>query len=405
MATTLRLFCVLTRCSAGISLALALLAGPTAEAQTVYALGTLTAPYMGSPAGSQGLVTINVANGVAVGTPTTVAGVAAGQSLVGLDFRPANAQLYALGYDTAAVAPAPNAQLYTLNLTSAAATPVGAAVRLELGRRTARIGLDFNPVADLIRVVSTTRANYRLSPVTGALAGTDTNLAYANGTPATPGIGAVAYTNAFPGATSTTLYAFDELNNGLLSVVNPPNGGVLTAPVTVMFQVPSGTYGIGSPQAIDFDIYANAGLNRNEGFLMEVTAGGSSNFYRFNLSTGLATLVGNTVPAALPFVIRDIAVGIGAPLATAPAALAQLAAVYPNPAQGTATLLLPAALRGNQPAMITVADNLGRPVLTRTLPAGPAETLNLPLVNLTPGIYTILANTAAGRVAKRLAVE
>ncbi|MGY3089474.1 hypothetical protein ACVWYF_002522 [Hymenobacter sp. UYAg731] len=405
MASTLRSFAALVRCSAGISLGLALLAGPAAQAQTVYALGTLTASYLGSPAGSQGLVTINAANGVAVGTPATVAGVAAGQSLVGLDFRPANAQLYALGYDTAALAPAPNTQLYTLDLTSGAATPVGAAVRLELGRRTARIGFDFNPVADLIRVVSTTRANYRLSPVTGALAGTDTNLAYSSGTPATPGIGAVAYTNAFPGATSTTLYAFDELNNGLLSIVNLPNGGVLTAPVSVMFQVPSGTYGIGSPQAIDFDIYANASLNRNEGFLMEVTAGGSSNFYRFNLNTGLATLVGNTVPAALPFVIRDIAVGVGAPLATAPAALAQLAAVYPNPARGTATLLLPAALRGSQPAFVVLADNLGRPVLTRTLPAGPAETLDLPLVNLAPGIYTVLATTAAGRVAKRLVVE
>jgi hypothetical protein len=405
MTVFLRSISGLARSSAAISLALALLVSPTAEAQTVYALGTLTAAYMGSPAGAQGLVTINVANGVAVGTPTTVAGVAAGQSLVGLDFRPANAQLYALGYDTAAVAPTPNAQLYTLNLTSAAATPVGAAVRLELGRRTARIGFDFNPVADLIRVVSTTRTNYRLSPTTGALAGTDTNLTYASGAPATPGIGAVAYTNSYPGATSTTLYAFDELNNGLLSVVSPPNGGVLTAPVTVMFQVPSGTYGIGSPQAVDFDIYANASLNRNEGFLMEVTAGGSSNFYRFNLSTGLATLVGNTVPAVLPFIIRDIAVGIGAPLATAPVALAQLVVVYPNPARGTATLLLPAALRGSQPTAVTVADNLGRTVLTRTLPAGPAETVDLPIVSLNPGVYTILANTAAGRVAKRLAVE
>ncbi|MBU6122704.1 DUF4394 domain-containing protein [Hymenobacter siberiensis] len=401
MATSLRSFSG----RAGILLGLVVLAGPVALGQTVYGLGTLTAPYLGSPAGSQGLVAINVANGMAVGTPATVAGVAAGQSLVGMDFRPANAQLYALGYDTAALAPAPNAQLYTLNLTSGAATPVAPALRLELGRRTARIGFDFNPLADLIRVVSTTRANYRLSPSTGALAGTDTNLTYASGSPATPGIGAVAYTNAFPGATNTTLYAFDELNNGLLSVVSPPNGGVLTAPVTVMLQVPSGTYGIGSPQAIDFDIYFNAGLNRNEGFLMEVTAGGSSNFYRFNLTTGLATLVGNTVPAVVPFVIRDIAVGIGAPLATTPAALARLAAVYPNPARGTATLLLPATLRGNQPTLVTVTDNLGRPVLTRTLAAGPAEALDLPLAGLAPGVYSVQARTAAGLVAKRLMVQ
>ena len=75
-----------------------------------------------------------------------------------MDFRPSNGQLYALGYDSVAAAPAPNAQLYTLNPANGATAPVGSAVRLELGRRTARIGFDFNPVADLIRVVSTTRA-------------------------------------------------------------------------------------------------------------------------------------------------------------------------------------------------------------------------------------------------------
>ena len=196
---------------AGAVLGLALLAGPAARAQTVYALGTLTADFLGTPAGAQGLATIDPATGVA-GATTPVTGVPANQKLVGMDFRPANGLLYALGYDTLALAPVANTQLYTLNPATGATAPVGNPVRLELGRRTARIGFDFNPVADLIRVVSTTRANYRLSPATGALAGTDGLLTYASGTPAAPGIGAVAYTNSFPGAVSTTLYAFDELN-------------------------------------------------------------------------------------------------------------------------------------------------------------------------------------------------
>lgn len=382
----------------------ALLLSPAAQAQTAYGLGTVTANYLTYTAGSQGLVAINLANGVAVGAPVQLTGLPTSQKVVGMDFRPGNGVLYGLGYDTAAVAPTANARLYTLDVNTGAATAVGPALRLELGRRTARIGFDFNPVADLIRVVSTTRANYRLSPATGAIAGTDTNLSYASGTPAVPGIGAVAYTNSYPGATSTTLYAFDELNNGLLSVVNPPNGGVLTALVTAMFQVASGTYGIGSPQAIDFDIYANAGTNRNEGFLTEVTAGGSSNFYRLNLTTGLATLVGNTVPSAVPFVIRDLALTIGLPLGTAPAALAQLAGLYPNPAHSAATLRLPVALRGTAAVPVTVADNLGRTVLRRTLAAGAADELALPLEGLAPGVYSVLAHTAAGLVAKRLTV-
>jgi hypothetical protein len=383
----------------------ALLVAPSAQAQTVYGLGTVTANYLTYTAGSQGLITITLANGVAVGAPIQLSGLPANQKVVGIDFRPSNGVLYGLGYDTAAVAPAANAQLYTLSTNTGAATAVGPAVRLELGRRTARIGFDFNPVADLIRVVSTTRANYRLNPATGAIAGTDTNLAYASGTPAVPGIGAVAYTNSYPGATSTTLYAFDELNNGLFSVVNPPNGGVLTAPVTAMFQVASGTYGIGSPQAVDFDIYANASTNSNEGYLTEVTATGSSNFYRLNLTTGLATLVGNTVPAAIPFVIRDLALTIGLPLGTAPAALAQLASLYPNPAHGTVTLRLPMALRGRAAVPVTVSDNMGRTVLRRTLGAGTSEELALPLAGLASGVYSVLAHTAAGVVARRLTVQ
>lgn len=382
----------------------ALLAGPAAQAQTVFGLGTLTANYLGNTAGTQGVVPIDPATGVA-GNATTITGVAASQSLVGLDFRPSNGQLYALGYDSVAVAAVANAQLYTLNPTSGAATAVGSAVRLDLGRRTARIGFDFNPVADLIRVVSSNRANYRLNPTTGAIAGPDTNLAYASGTPAVPGIGAVAYTNSFAGATSTTLYALDELNNGLLSIVSPPNGGVLTAPVTVMLQGPSGNFGIGSPAAIDFDIYANGTTNRNEGFLTEVTATGSSNFYRLNLTTGQAILVGNTVPRVIPFAIRDIAVGIGTPLATAPVALAQLATLWPNPAHGTATLRLPAALRGGQASSITVIDNVGRTVGCRMLAATANDELELPLAGLAPGVYSVRARTAAGVVVKRLTIQ
>ena len=244
------------------------------RAQTVYGLGTLTMDFLGNLAGAQGLVPLDPVTGMA-GTAIPVTGVAARQSLVGMDFRANNGQLYALGYDSAALAPAPNAQFYTLNPTSGAA--------------------------------------------------------------ATPGIGAVAYTNAFPSATSTTLYAFDELNTSalgntantaLLSIVSPPNAGTLTAPVPVMF----GSFGTGAPAAIDIDIYANGAANRNEAFLMEVTAMGSRNFSRLNLATGQATLLGNAVPRNIPFALRDIAVAIGRPLATAP--LAQLVSVCPNPDPG-----------------------------------------------------------------------
>jgi len=92
-------------------------------------------------------------------------------------------------------------------------------------------------------------------------------------------------------------------------------------------------------------------------------------------------------------------------LATAPQELAQFVSVYPNPAHGTATLVLPAALRGAQATQVQVLDNLGRPVLTRSLAAAGAGSLELPLGQLAPGVYTVQAKTAVGLVAKKLVVQ
>lgn len=92
-------------------------------------------------------------------------------------------------------------------------------------------------------------------------------------------------------------------------------------------------------------------------------------------------------------------------LATAaPAALAGLASLYPNPAHGTATLLLPAAVRAGQAAPVQVLNSLGQVVRTAVQPAAAAE-LVLPLTGLAPGLYTVQALTAVGTISRRLTVE
>ena len=296
-----------------------LLGASQVQAQTIYGLGTVPANNVGQPVGAQGLIIINPATGTTnTLAPTPITSITPGQTLVGMDSRPNTGQLFALGYDASLAMPTPNAQVYILDPATSVLTAVGAAVRLELGGATDRIGFDFNPTVDRIRVVSTNDRNYRLNPVTGGVAATDGNLAYTGGAPADPGIGAVAYTNSYIGSTSTTLYDFDELNTtsattpgntAILSIQSPPNNGVLTSPVNVTFNgLPTG-----SPQAIDIDIYFNPITGLNEAYLTEVTAGGSSNFYSLNLATGAATRRGNTVPAVVPFQIRDIAVAIAPP--------------------------------------------------------------------------------------------
>jgi hypothetical protein len=303
-----------------------LLTALTGSAQTILGLGTITGPnFRGEPIGSQGLIRIDPVSGASLTlAPVRISGVTAGQTLIGIDFRPADNLLYTLGYDAGTAGN--NAQLYILDPGLNVVTPVGAALRLELGGPTERVGFDFNPAADRIRVVSTSDANYRLNPATGAIAATDTNLAYSGGTPANPGVGAVAYINSFAGSISTTLYDIDYINNGLLSIQNPPNNGVLTTQSTMTFTIPSGpsagTYNIGQPTDIGLDIYYNPSTNVNVGYVTEVTAprpNGSraSNTYRLDLSTGQGLLLGNTVPAStvVNFEIRDLAVAI-APIPT-----------------------------------------------------------------------------------------
>ena len=311
----------------GATAGLGLLLGTfDAQAQTLYGLGTLTQPANGAPAGAQTLITIDPANGAPTGFSPFVTGVTLGQRLVGMDYRPNTGEAFVLGYDASITSTStPNAQLYTIVPATGVVTAVGAAQRLELGGATDRIGFDFNPTVDRIRVVSTNNKNYRLNPNNGAIAATDGDLAYADGMPADANIGAVAYTNSYRGSSNTTLYDFDEVA-GIVSTQNPPNAGVLVDEKPVLL----GSFPIGSPVAIDMDISSYTTPGIEEAFLMEVTTANAnglsaSNLYTINLATGQATLRGNTISAfpSSPFNVEDIAVSIPAPAAL-PAITGQL---------------------------------------------------------------------------------
>ncbi|WP_460502592.1 DUF4394 domain-containing protein, partial [Hymenobacter agri] len=298
-----------------LSILLVLLVSLAAQAQTtIIGLGTLTqnvAPGNiifppGGNAGDQGLAFFDPVSGSPNANLQRITGLTGNQKLVGLDFRPLTGQLYALGYDPALASN--NAQLYTLDPKTGVATPVsGAPISLALGGATERIGFNFNPVADLARVVSSNDANYRLSPVTGDVPspGTaDGPLAYAAGDPnfgLDPRVSGVAYTNAFRGATTTTLYDVDVRNDasappGILSIQNLPNAGTLNtaAPITL-----SG-FGILPEARLNLDIFYTG--TTNKAYLLELTkpnSGGysSSNIYDFDLTTGAATNKRNVVPA------------------------------------------------------------------------------------------------------------
>ncbi|GAB3576274.1 hypothetical protein GCM10027345_12610 [Hymenobacter daeguensis] len=348
------------------------------------------------------LISFDTALPATIRTSVGLSGVAATQTLVGLDIRPATNTLYALGYDAALAAPGANAQVYSVNSVTGVATAVGAAVRLELG--TGKVGFDFNPTVDRIRVTSSNRANYRLNPIDGTISATDTNLAYATtdaNANATPNIGAVAYTNSVAGttATATTLYNYD-LSLNILTTQNPPNNGTLNTVGA------TGIMANATASSLDLDIYSPAAGTNTAYLVANPGTTANTNFYTVNLTTGATTLVG-TIGNGLA--ARDIAVAGPAGVVTAVRERTDLASgvsLYPNPAHGSTALgfTLPRAGR----VELSVFDNTGRRVAApaaELLPAG-AQTLRWNTGAVKPGLYFVRLAVDGQPVATRqLAVE
>ncbi len=244
------------------------------KAATVYGVNT-----------SNQLVRFDSATPGIVVTIGTITGLQAGENVLGIDFRPANGQLYALGSTS---------RLYTINAISSAATQVGTAGAFTLSGTD--FGFDFNPVPDRLRVVSNTGQNLRLNPNDGTLAGTDTSL-----NPGTPNVTSAAYTNSFAGTLLTTLYVIDSTTDALnlqggINGTPSPNGGVLTA---------VGALGINVTNSNGFDI--QPGINTALAAL-QVNGETASKLYSINLSTGAATLIG-AIGSATP--LRGLAIRSG----------------------------------------------------------------------------------------------
>ena len=89
---------------------------------------------------------------------TSISGLADGEVLVGIDFRPATGVLYGVGR----IGNSGDGQLYTIDVDSGLATPVVDVRTIPLSGVT--FGVDFNPVPDLLRIVSDAGQNQRVRP-------------------------------------------------------------------------------------------------------------------------------------------------------------------------------------------------------------------------------------------------
>jgi hypothetical protein len=167
--------------------------------------------------------------------------------LIGIDVRPATGAVYALGR---------SGQLYTVDRKGGAAAAVGMPNPLPGNA----IGFDFNPTVDRIRVVTGTGQNFRLNPDTGAIAGTDTALAYAPGDRAEgkqPKLAASGYTNSVAGATATALYGIDSRADSLVLQGSVPGAQPVVSPNTgQLFTV--GRLGLDITALNGFDVAGSA---------------------------------------------------------------------------------------------------------------------------------------------------
>lgn len=230
----------------------------------------------------------------------TIAGLADGETLLGIDFRPANGVLYGLGrIGTQTVG-----QLYTIDPKTAQASPVGTRTIPLNGMA---FGVDFNPVPDRLRIVSDAGQNVRINADNGAVAGTDMALAYpAMGDPNSgrvPRVVAAAYTNPdTDGQTNTVLYDIDVARGGDpdrkgdgVDIQVPPNNGALN---TV------GSMGVDVGDLAGFDIGP-----RNEAFAALLPVGASaSRLYSIDLVSGQAINLGRIGRGEL---ITGLAIGLG----------------------------------------------------------------------------------------------
>ena len=196
--------------------------------------------------------------------------------LVGIDFRVQDGQLYGVGN---------GGGIYTIDTNTAVATFVQ---NLTVGLDGYLFGVDFNPAANALRIISNTGQNLR-QPFAGPLAGqtqTDATLNYPGPPAVTPatGLTGAAYTNNdLDPNTGTTLFDIDTSLNQVV-IQSPPNAGSLVA---------TGLLTVDADTPVGFDIYTELqdGTAINNSGFASLVVGGVPGFYRVNFLTGQAFLI------------------------------------------------------------------------------------------------------------------
>lgn len=227
------------------------------------------------------IASVNRSAPTALVSTQTVSGLKTNDSLIGIDYRPANGKLYGVGAlgNIYTIDPTTGVATFTTAFKNAEAT---AAFTAGITSNPSLISMDFNPVADRLRVVGSDGQNLRINVDNGATI-VDGIINGANRAVIT----SVAYTNSFAGAGSTRMIDIDVSQDRLYQ--QDANIG------TLLTSAPLGVNATGS-SGFDID-----GMN-NMGYAA-LKVGGSLQLHSINLAaigteTAAASSLGN-LPASL----------------------------------------------------------------------------------------------------------
>jgi hypothetical protein len=221
------------------------------------------------------LISFNPSAPGKVCTSATLTGQQSGENILGIDVRPADTLLYALGS---------TGRLYTVDTATAALTLKSTLVA-QVGDVTdpfttlsgTEFGFDFNPGNDVVRVVSDTGLNLRVRPDDGV---TTTDIAL---NPVGPVPAAAAYSNSFVGVNTAFYYTIDATGDAL-QVLGRPSGNAINGDLQNV-----GTLNVGDVQAVGgFDIF---GTNNQGLAALTIGSATTSDLFTVSLGTGAATRV------------------------------------------------------------------------------------------------------------------
>ncbi|MEH1163758.1 DUF4394 domain-containing protein [Micromonospora sp. CPCC 205539] len=193
--------------------------------------------------------------------------------LVGIDYRVQDGKLYGVSTTGA---------IYTLSTSTAAPTFVS---QLTVDLNGTSFGVDFNPAADRLRIVSNTGANLRHNVNAGGTTVADTVLTFPPLPAAALGVAGAAYTNNdLSPVTATTLFDIDTVVDQVV-LQSPANAGQL---------VPTGQLGVVADPRAGFDIYSalRGGRAVSNSAYAVFNGTGLSRVYKIDPLTGEAQTTG-----------------------------------------------------------------------------------------------------------------